>query len=56
MRKKWSYFFGVLLSIVFLLSGIWGIFVENIFNHIFKSLGMFLILINSSLPLDSKKD
>ena len=55
MRKKeLSYLFGVLLGVVFLLSGIKGIYVKEIYNVVFVCLGVFLALLNVYFILNKK--
>lgn len=55
MRKKESsYLFGALLGVVFLLSGIKGIYVKEIYNVVFVCLGVFLALLNVYFILNKK--
>lgn len=56
MRKKeLSYLFGILLGLVFLLSGIKGIYIKRPYNLFFLFLGVFLVLLNADLLINKNK-
>lgn len=56
MRKKeLSYIFGILSGVVFLLSGVKGIYVKKIYNLICLFLGVLLVLLNAYLLLNENK-
>lgn len=54
-KKELSHLFGILLGLIFFLSGIKGIYVKEIYNLIFIVLGIFLVFLNIYILLERKK-